>query len=69
VRCAIVVGELIIVGVEDPKNDNGSGNILCYGARTLEKLGEERTEQLVTPFCFHHTNSNHLMVGLSNGSL
>ena len=69
VRCAIVVGEFIVLGVEDPKNENGVGNILCYDSKTLEKMGEERTEQLVTPFCFKAMKGSQIMVGLSNGCI
>ena len=65
-----MIGELIVLGIEDEENDNKAGNIICYDAKTLEKVGEERTDQLVTPFCFKAVKENNqIMVGLSNGCL
>lgn len=71
VRCAVVVGDFIILGVEDADNENGPGNILCYGVESLEKVGEETTGDHVTPFCLKalSSNPNQIMVGLSNGCI
>lgn len=68
-RCSLVLNNVIILGIEDPKMNTGHGNIIAYDNESFLKIGDEKTEALVTPLCIQSYGESQFVVGMSNGCL